>query len=69
MSVLLERMTVVIRLHAAIRMAALSVCVSQVLWEAEEIAAVFNPVTLIGLLVQEGQPRNPHEEVASHCLS
>ena len=72
MSVLLDRMTVMIRPHAATRMAALSACVSQVSWEAEETAAVrgFNPVTLIGLLVQEDRPRNPHVKVASsHCLS
>ena len=69
MSVLLDRMTVMIRPHAATRMAALSACVSQVSWEAEETAAVFNPVMLIGLLVQEDRPRNPHVKVARHCLS
>ena len=69
MSALLDRMTVVIRPHAATRMAALSACVNQVSRETEETVAAFNPVTLIRLLVQEGRPRNPHVKVASHCSS
>ena len=69
MSVLLERTIVVIRPHAATQMAALFACVSQILWETEKTAAVFNPVTLIRLLVQEHQRRNPHVKVAGHCLS
>ncbi len=58
-----------LRPHAAIQMAALFACVSQISWEMKQTAAVFN-LTSIGLLVQEGQQReNPHVKVIIYSLT